>query len=219
MSRKQELRAEETKQSILAAATQLFGERGYDTVTMREIAKQAGCSHTTIYIYFHDKEALLHLLSMPPLDQLKQQLTDILHTAQQSAEQKWKAICKEMVRFCFMNKTMYPIFFNVRAVRVDEQEPELPINKLRNELFALLTRALQQCLQIDSNDERLLAFSRICYYTMHGIIGTYTHSEESAEQLLERLSTTFDTAFETLLLGFRQKLHQGDNHHENHTTV
>ncbi len=64
---KKELRSEETKRMILKAAGKLFSEKGYDAVTMREIAKEAGCSHTTIYLYFKDKETLLHQLSMPTL--------------------------------------------------------------------------------------------------------------------------------------------------------
>jgi len=74
MSTKQEQRSEETKTSILSAAGTLFASRGYDAVTMREIAKAAGCSHTTIYIYFKDKEALLLQLSMPPLKTLMLQM-------------------------------------------------------------------------------------------------------------------------------------------------
>ena len=67
MGSKKELRSEETKRMILKAAGKLFSEKGYDAVTMREIAKEAGCSHTTIYLYFNDKETLLHQLSMPTL--------------------------------------------------------------------------------------------------------------------------------------------------------
>jgi AcrR family transcriptional regulator len=68
---KQMKRSEETKNSIITAAQKLFAEQGYDTVTMREIAKEAGCSHTTIYIYFKDKVALLNQLAMPSLLELK----------------------------------------------------------------------------------------------------------------------------------------------------
>jgi hypothetical protein len=71
MSRKQVLRAEETKKAILSEAGKLFAEQGFHAVTMREIAKKAGCSHTTIYIYFTDKETLLYQLSMPPLKELQ----------------------------------------------------------------------------------------------------------------------------------------------------
>jgi AcrR family transcriptional regulator len=71
MSRKQVFRAEETKKAILSVAGKLFAEQGFHAVTMREIAKKAGCSHTTIYIYFTDKETLLYQLSMPPLKELQ----------------------------------------------------------------------------------------------------------------------------------------------------
>ncbi|MGZ4164968.1 MAG: TetR/AcrR family transcriptional regulator, partial [Tumebacillaceae bacterium] len=52
MPSKKELKSEETKRAIVSAAGQLFADRGYEAVTMREIAKAAGCSHTTIYIYY-----------------------------------------------------------------------------------------------------------------------------------------------------------------------
>ncbi|USK36536.1 TetR/AcrR family transcriptional regulator (plasmid) [Bacillus sp. F19] len=70
----QERRSDKTKKMILIAAGKLFSKKGYDSVTMREIAKEAGCSHTTIYLYFKDKVTLLHQLSMPSLQELQQQL-------------------------------------------------------------------------------------------------------------------------------------------------
>ena len=75
---KQEQRSENTRKSIVAAAGKLFSSMGYNAVTMREIAKEAGCSHTTIYIYFKDKEALLHQLSKSPLLTLVQQMEALL---------------------------------------------------------------------------------------------------------------------------------------------
>src|SRR3546814_1841525 len=51
--------AEERKKEVYVAAEKLFGERGYEKVTMTEIAAQAGMSKKTLYVYFADKEALL----------------------------------------------------------------------------------------------------------------------------------------------------------------
>ena len=78
MVQKQLTRSERTKQDIVNAAGKLFSKRGFDVVTMREIAQETGCSHTTIYIYFENKLALLHHLSMPPLQHLKQQMEKIM---------------------------------------------------------------------------------------------------------------------------------------------
>lgn len=204
MGTKQEQRSEETKSSILSAAGKLFASKGYDTVTMREIAKEASCSHTTIYIYFKDKEALLQQLSMPPLQALMQEMNSLLNDSRQP-DQKLKGISMAFIVFCLTNRNMYNLFFNVKSVRVDEAAPELEINKIRNELFGKLTAALKACLELNTNDERLLMVTRIYFFTLHGIVATYSHSEESVEQLMGRLTPTFKEAFEVLLKGFQQR--------------
>ncbi|MHB1626952.1 MAG: TetR/AcrR family transcriptional regulator [Bacilli bacterium] len=204
MPRKQELRSAETRRDILSTAGKLFAERGFDAVTMREIAGQAGCSHTTIYIHFKDKEALLHELSMPSLQELKQRMENILLHRDLPPEERLKGISREFIRFCLQNRTMYTIFFEVKSVRVDEERPVLPINQLRNGLFRLLQQALQDCLDGQRNDT-LLTSARIFFFMIHGIVGTYTYSDETPEALMERLSPTFDEAVDVLLLGFRQQ--------------
>ncbi|MCB9764457.1 MAG: TetR/AcrR family transcriptional regulator [Alphaproteobacteria bacterium] len=52
-------RKEATRQRILAAATELFCERGYDRATMEEIAERAGVSRSTLYVYGSSKEDIL----------------------------------------------------------------------------------------------------------------------------------------------------------------
>jgi AcrR family transcriptional regulator len=48
----------EKKAKILASAFRVFGERGFGRTTMKMIARQAGITPGSIYIYFRDKEAL-----------------------------------------------------------------------------------------------------------------------------------------------------------------
>ncbi len=208
MPSKQELRSEETKRSILAAAGMLFAERGFNTVTMREIAKEAGCSHTTIYIYFKDKEALLHQLAMSPLEQLKQLLEGIADHTDYTPEHKLKAITREMIHFCLQNRNMHELFFMVRSTQVTVTEPGTELNKIRNALFALLMKVVQECVPLPTGSEQLLSFSRIYFYTLQGMIGTYIHSEESVEELMDRLGSTFDEAVEVLLIGFATKMNK-----------
>ena len=105
---------------ILKAAGKLFSEKGYDAVTMREIAKEAGCSHTTIYLYFNDKETLLHQLSMPTLNALYQQFNNISLKKSLKAEEKLKEISREYILFGLKNQNMYSIFINEKSTRVDE---------------------------------------------------------------------------------------------------
>jgi AcrR family transcriptional regulator len=50
------------REQILNAARELFAERGYQAVTMREIGKRISYSATALYNHFEDKEALVREL-------------------------------------------------------------------------------------------------------------------------------------------------------------
>ena len=58
VERKERLRGE-----ILAAASKMFADRGYEAVTLREIAKEIGYTHAVIYQHFPDKWHILAELS------------------------------------------------------------------------------------------------------------------------------------------------------------
>lgn len=214
MPSRQEIRSEETKRAILTAAGELFSKRGFDAVTMREIAKLAGCSHTTIYIYFKDKEALLHQLSMGPLQFLQKRMESVLSNKELPPEARLNSMAREFIEFCLTNRNMYTIFFMTQATRVDEEEPTLEINKLRNQLFGLLREAIGECLGLDDMDGSVLAAARIFFFTLHGILNTYNDPEEPADMLIERLKPTFDLAVKVLIEGCKQVVKRGAESHE-----
>ena len=51
-------RAEERPREICAAALEVFAEKGFAAAKLDEIAKRAGVSKGTLYLYFKDKEQL-----------------------------------------------------------------------------------------------------------------------------------------------------------------
>jgi AcrR family transcriptional regulator len=56
---KTEAERQQFRTLIIDAARELFVTLGYESVTMREIAKRIGYSATSIYLHFEDKESLL----------------------------------------------------------------------------------------------------------------------------------------------------------------
>jgi AcrR family transcriptional regulator len=56
--RRRRLRAEERRESILDAANMVFGQRGYDTVRIDDVAAAAGISKALIYEHFRSKQEL-----------------------------------------------------------------------------------------------------------------------------------------------------------------
>jgi AcrR family transcriptional regulator len=57
-NRRRRLRAEERRESILNAANMVFGQRGYDTVRIDDVAAAAGISKALIYEHFRSKQEL-----------------------------------------------------------------------------------------------------------------------------------------------------------------
>jgi len=55
-------RGRRTREKLLAAAREVFEERGYAATRMADIAARAGVSHGTTYTWFADKEAVLRAL-------------------------------------------------------------------------------------------------------------------------------------------------------------
>jgi AcrR family transcriptional regulator len=203
MPSRQEIRAEETKQAILEAAGRLFTDRGFDAVTIREIAKEAGCSHTTIYIYFKDKEALLHQLAMGPLAQLREQMESALQRTDCLPAERLRLLCQGFIRFCLQHRHIYDLIFMARATRVDVADPELEVNRARIQLFGLLRQALREALPPTLAEEQLLAYARLCFFTLHGVVSTYVGAAETFDQLMDRLGPTFDLAIEVMLAGIQ----------------
>ncbi|WP_138755851.1 TetR/AcrR family transcriptional regulator [Paenibacillus sinopodophylli] len=212
---KKDQRAEETKQSIIAAAEKLFRDKSFEDITIRQIAKEAGCSHTTIYIYFQDKESLLHTLSLQPMQLLQASLDKLSGDVFLAADEKLRRFNEQYIRFCLDNRSMYSIFFQARSTLVNEVEvePELEVNKLRQQMFQMISQLLRTNLNL-SDSEDLLSCSQIYFYMLHGIVGTYTQSEDNVDSIMKRLSPTFNAAFEALLLGFGKKMDDKNRSHK-----
>ena len=85
--------AERNRQAILAAARELFADRGLD-VSMDEIARRAGVGVGTVYRRFPDKAVLIAAL-------FEDRLETLVDTARQSLERDdpWEAVAWFMERY------------------------------------------------------------------------------------------------------------------------
>lgn len=204
MSNRQSKRSEETKQAILEAAGSLFAAKGFESVTMREIAKEAGCSHTTIYLYFQDKEALLHHLVLPPLQNLEEEFKRLQQEGHKKPLRTLTQLGEKFILFCLRRRNMVNVLFMLKAERVDEPEPGLMINRIRNELFADLKQGIAWNFP-DASAEELLSYARIYYYMLQGIVSTYMYNEEPLAQLLSRVMPLVTQGTEIFVAGIQAK--------------
>jgi TetR/AcrR family transcriptional regulator len=72
-------RKDERPAELLQAALELFSEKGYSSTRAEEIAKRAGVSKGTLFLYFGTKEELFEAV-------VKQAVVPVLHDAQKFAK-------------------------------------------------------------------------------------------------------------------------------------
>jgi AcrR family transcriptional regulator len=74
------------KSTLLAYALEQLEGAGLDGLSMREMAKAVGVSHTAAYRHFADKQALLDAMAEQGFEALRQAIRDAVATAQGSPD-------------------------------------------------------------------------------------------------------------------------------------
>ena len=69
------------RQEMLAAALDLFSQKGYHNVSMHEIAEKAEFAIGTLYKFFQNKEDLYKALVLEQCDKFEDALTQAIETA------------------------------------------------------------------------------------------------------------------------------------------
>lgn len=201
---KRQDRAIKTQQSILKAAGELFSTRGFNTVTMREIAGKAGCSHTAIYLYYPNKLSLLRELAVEPLTTLLERFRTIKNEQETNPSTYIKILGLEFITFAFEHRSMYDLFLTTAGERVDKEKPEHNVNQIRIQLFSILKSAIHKNVP-GLTEEQSLQHARTLFYLLHGMIKTYLDNEEAADGIPPRLIPIFNEAIDVLLLGIRER--------------
>jgi len=104
---------EDLKALILGAAKKLFLEKGVDHTTIRSIADAIDYSIGTVYVYFKDKNAILHALHTQGFTQLGGDFKVLYNVA--DPMERLKAMGKVYIQFAITNPDMYDLMFSLKA--------------------------------------------------------------------------------------------------------
>lgn len=91
---------------IADAAQILFQEKGIDAASMDDIAKAAGYSKATLYVYFKNKEEIVSVLTLESMQKLYTYLSSALQE-QETSRGKYDLICKKLTEY----QAEYPFYF------------------------------------------------------------------------------------------------------------
>lgn len=104
---------ENLKTLILQGAKKLFLEKGIEQTTIRNIADAVNYSVGTVYVYFKDKNAILHDLHSIGFQELGNSFVDLFVI--EDPMERLRKMGVLYLKFAIENSEMYDLMFNVKA--------------------------------------------------------------------------------------------------------
>jgi AcrR family transcriptional regulator len=107
-SRREQLK-EERRRQILEAALRVFGEKGFHTANVSDVAAEAGVSQGTIYWYFDSKDELFEAALLSVFDQFGSETAEALDRFE-TASDKLRALATAMESFADVAESLFMMF-------------------------------------------------------------------------------------------------------------
>jgi len=148
---------------ILAHATDVFCEKGYEGASMRDLSRATGMSLAGLYYYFESKERLLFLIQKHTFTTIVQQLKKRLESVDDP---------EARIRIFILNHLEY-FLANREAMKVLSHEAEVLKNGFGSELAAIKREYYRVCVRLldELKQERGLEFStRIAVLSLFGMM-------------------------------------------------
>ncbi len=153
---------------IFAAASKMFADRGYEAVTLREIAKEIGYTHAVIYQHFPDKWHILVELSSETIGLMVQNFDEIAakHLA---PKERLFATSRGLIQFCIDHPQQFRnVFFgpeNRNGVRAGQYIDD--IGRPLFERFVQLFFEVARDERLPSKDDTVVAHT--WWYSIFGL--------------------------------------------------
>ena len=115
------------REKIASTASVLFMDKGIVATSMDDIAKAAGYSKATLYVYFENKEEIVGLLVLNSMKKLYEYISSALEQ-QETTEARYNFICQGLVRY----QEEFPFYFKMVLDKINidfESQDYLPEEK------------------------------------------------------------------------------------------
>jgi len=167
---RREREKEELRQDILKAARELFIHEGYENVSMRRIAEKIEYSPTTIYLYFRNKEELLHSICEETFSRLVAEFARIASEFPDPVE-RLRASGRAYIEFGLKHPNQYRATFMVgHHGKTPKESMRFFQGSMGQKCFMQLRANVEECVR--TGRFRLLdidAVSQALWASMHGI--------------------------------------------------
>ncbi len=194
---------EDLKALILSAAKKLFAEKGIEYTTIRSISKEIEYSVGTVYVYFRDKNEILHELHSQGFAKLGGEMRTLFNVSEPM--ERLKALGRTYMSFALENVQLYDLMFNMKAPMefIKEHEAQKWTEGLGT--FDALRKTVKDCMDHGYfKGHQLEPLSFAIWSSVHGMCSLYIRERVKGATGQDPDKLLFE-AYEDLLLMFSKK--------------
>ena len=163
------------RDKILHVSRHYLFNVGYSSLSMRKIANVIGVSATSIYLYFENKDHLVHTLIEESVEELSI-LIELGEATQTETIGKFEAIIRSYVAFALNNPEKYQVIYMVQSQTM-ARYPKEKFRKVRRG-YALLESVIQRGIDegLMQLEEPMIAAYSI-WAQLHGVISVILNQQ------------------------------------------
>lgn len=156
------------RDQILDISRHLLYQEGYKALSMRKIANQADVSATSIYLYFENKDHLLHTLIEESVEDLSRFIESKALSKTDSIE-RLKVITESYVQFALEFPEKYEIIYKVRSDSM-ARYPKEKFRKARR-AYELLVKTIEESVSKGLMEvEKPVVAAYSIWAQLHGVV-------------------------------------------------
>lgn len=133
------MKQEDTKQVILEKALELFSAKGYDSVSMGEIAKAVGVKAPSLYNHYSGKQAIFDAI-VESMAMQYEKYTDAIHVHVQEAEKDF-AVFSEMEEDVLVQKVCKIFLYSLHDKAISRFRRMMTLEQFRSPALSALYSA------------------------------------------------------------------------------
>ncbi|MQA90995.1 MAG: TetR family transcriptional regulator [Gemmatimonas sp.] len=158
------------RNATLDASRVLLVQEGYKQLSMRKIAAAVGCSVSSIYLYFANKDQLVHAL----IDEGFQRWYEVVVEAASVPEpplQRLAIHCRRYIQWGLEHPEFYEIMYMLHPPTMARFPRELFRRAARS--MDLVTRLVQECApELQRSEEESRVRAHVVWAILHGVVTT-----------------------------------------------
>lgn len=153
--------------AILDEARRVLVEQGYTDLSMRKIAAAIGVTPTSIYLYFKNKDALLHALIDEGMSRLHGELAGALAGVLEPSE-RLHVLCRAYLQFGLAQPEFYEVMFMLHPQHMQRYPAEMYRRARRS--LGLIASVLGELRGPLVSETQVALDANVVWSTLHGVL-------------------------------------------------